>query len=425
MNATTKLAHGWVSSPEGRGTIDILWSCVVTIFLCSWSVLFLNIPRKPGRRHFLVTKLSWVAFTIFLPEVLAAFAQQQWISAYQSVSDFSQTGYSQWSLRHGFFADMGGFMLECPDYTPFPVDAHQIYYLVANDFMVFPEIEKKAIWDKNKADGFARLLTSIQVCWFALQCLGRAMQHLPISTFELSTMAFVFCTLPTFFWWRHKPLDAATTIPVCLKAQVKIKDVLRSADARKSRPFRYTPLDFVSPHPSRFDFVGPVLWGINLLFGLGGAPKHGPITSFQNSGRNPPRDARLLDWAVISIISLMYIGLHLIGWNLSFPTVLERQLWRTATLTLLASFLSYGILFIIIAWRLPAACRLFGVSGANTVLELLFLLPLWLQYSIAVTWIGSYGLARLYIIVEAFISLRALPLAAYETVNWFNFLPHV
>ncbi|EXJ71362.1 uncharacterized protein A1O5_05169 [Cladophialophora psammophila CBS 110553] len=149
---------------------------------------------------------------------------------------------------------MGGFMLESPDYTPFPVDAHQIYYLVTNKFMVLPEIDRKSIWEKNKADGFARLLTSIQVCWFALQCLGRPIQHLPISTKELSTLAFVFCTLPTFFWWRHKPLDATTTIPLRLKDQIQIKDILQSADAQKGAPSRFTPFDFVNPQPYRFDF---------------------------------------------------------------------------------------------------------------------------------------------------------------------------
>lgn len=325
MNATTKLTHGWVNSPDGRGTIDIIWSCLVTIFLCSWSVLFLNVPRKPGQRHFLATKLLWVAFTIFLPEVSAAFAQQQWISAYQSVSDFSQAGYSQWSFRHAFFADMGGFMLVCPDYVPFPVDAHHIYYLVTHGFMVFPDIEKKAIWDKNKADGFARLLTSIQVCGFALQCLGRAMQRLPISTLELSTVTFVFCTLPTFFWWRHKPLDVATTITIYLKDQDTIKDVLQSAGTRACRPFRSTPLDFVNPRHSQFDFLGPVVWGSDLLFGLGGAPKYGPITSFRNSIRKPPRGARVLDWVVISTISLIYMGLYFIAWNWAFSTALEHN----------------------------------------------------------------------------------------------------
>lgn len=425
MNATTGLAHGFVHSPDGRGTTDILWSCVLTVFLCSWSVLFLNIPLKRGRSYFLKTKLKWVAFTIFLPEVLAAFAQQQWISASQSVSDFKKISDSKWSLRHAFFADMGGIMVESPDYVPFPIDAHQLHYLITNNFMKCPSIEKEDIWDKNKADGFARLLTSVQVFWFGLQCLGRAAQHLPISTFELSTLAFIFCTLPTFFWWRHKPLDVATTIFVRLADHIRIEDVLRAAGDGASKPFELTPLGFVNPRPHRFDFVGPVTWGINILFGLGGTPKRAPITSFQNSARLPPREIALLDWVVIGTITIVYMGLHLVGWNFDFPTAIEQKLWRAATVILLGAFLSYGILFIIIAWHLPAFCRLFGIPGAETVLELLSRLPRWFQYSIAVSWIGSYGLARSYILAEAFIGLRALPLAAYNTVNWTHFLPHV
>jgi hypothetical protein len=67
---------------------------------------------------------------------------------------------------------MGGFVLEMPDYLPFPIDAHQLHYLVAHNFMAFPITDENAIRDQNKADGFARVLTSIQVLWFALQCLG-------------------------------------------------------------------------------------------------------------------------------------------------------------------------------------------------------------------------------------------------------------
>ena len=33
--------------------------------------------------------------------------------------------------------------------------------------------------------------------------------------------------------------------------------------------------------------------------------------------------------------------------------------------------------------------------------------------------------ARLFIVVEAFISIRSLPVGAYDTVNWINFLPHI
>ena len=35
--------QGWTSSPNGRGTIDIIWASIVTIFLCTWSVLCINV----------------------------------------------------------------------------------------------------------------------------------------------------------------------------------------------------------------------------------------------------------------------------------------------------------------------------------------------------------------------------------------------
>ena len=39
------LQHGWASQPNNRGTLDILWSCLFTVFLCTWVMLFLNLPR--------------------------------------------------------------------------------------------------------------------------------------------------------------------------------------------------------------------------------------------------------------------------------------------------------------------------------------------------------------------------------------------
>ena len=107
MNDTGKtLIRGWVSSPDQRGTMDVIWSCIVTTFLCSWSVLFLNVSSKHGSRPYLSTKLSWAAFTIFFPEILATIAQNQWLSARQSVSEFNKLkkpGRLEWTLTHAFF----------------------------------------------------------------------------------------------------------------------------------------------------------------------------------------------------------------------------------------------------------------------------------------------------------------------------------
>jgi hypothetical protein len=160
------------------------------------------------------------------------------------------------------------------------------------------------------------------------------------------------------------------------------------------------------------------------FWSLGADPKHGPINSFRNSARRPPRGVLVIDWAIIIVVASTYLCIHLIGWNFTFPTTVERQLWRSAAMVLLGSMVSYWLIFIIYLWLEPVICRLFGFSKVNNGVEFLRLLPLWVQYLGAAIWIGSYGTARLYLIVEAFISLRALPLAAYETVTWSSILPH-
>ena len=89
-NTTTHIVHGWVSSPNGRGTLDILRACLATVFLCTYTVLFLNIKEHTTRTKAVLYKTKWVVFTIFFPEVTTAMAAEQWRSARQSVEDFAR-----------------------------------------------------------------------------------------------------------------------------------------------------------------------------------------------------------------------------------------------------------------------------------------------------------------------------------------------
>src|ERR1700712_277358 len=60
-NGTTVRPNvGWVSSPNGRGTIDILWSCLFTGFLCSWSMLCLNIPSSEDTTIGILYRRFWL-----------------------------------------------------------------------------------------------------------------------------------------------------------------------------------------------------------------------------------------------------------------------------------------------------------------------------------------------------------------------------
>ena len=448
----SELAIGWISQPNGRGTISILQSCSLTIFLCAWSVLFLNIPaERESRWDFIKNKVRWMAFVIFFPEVLTGIAAEQWRSACQSVEDFAKLQNdwesalqesksaeevqrirsnllgiknSPWTMRHAFYADMGGLLLDCPDFTPFPIDSQQTLYLVSNNYLPFPNVEEKTIWDKNKADGFARFICIVQIGWFAIQAFGRCGQHLALSTFELSTLAYIFCTMNSFFFLRHKPLDVDT--PILLRSTTKLGEILIKAGDQARERYSETPLDFVRPPTSRSSLLAPFWFGVRAIFDWSSSHGALPIKTFGNNKTTPPRGIKVSDIVYGNFFTLGYLGIHLAGWHFSFPTPTERTLWRTTSLILLSLLIFYLLATAfgtVMAGRL--AKWIFNNHEAKTILEVASLLPRWAAFLIHFPIIFSYALARTYIIIEGFVGLRALPKSAFESVNWSDFFPHV
>src|SRR5271156_3570535 len=155
-NATTQshdlntLVHGWQSSPNSRGTIDILWSCASTLFICVWVMLHLNVPAESDTLWTLyLRKAKWLLLALLAPELLMLFASGQWASAKRSVTDMEQLGVANWSMVHAFYADSGGFMLRSPDSPHFPINAKQVHYLVVNKYLAAPAITRQEIWDKS------------------------------------------------------------------------------------------------------------------------------------------------------------------------------------------------------------------------------------------------------------------------------------
>lgn len=66
-------------------------------------------------------------------------------------------GGQTWTLRKAFFADMGGFILTSPDYPRgFPINAEQLFYLVQNDHVAFPELNEEDIKEKSKVDTLSK-----------------------------------------------------------------------------------------------------------------------------------------------------------------------------------------------------------------------------------------------------------------------------
>ena len=151
-----------------------------------------------------------------------------------------------------------------------------------------------------------------------------------------------------------------------------------------------------------------------------------PIKTFGNSKTTPPRGIKIVDIVYAHLLTLAYFGILLAGWHFSFPSPTERILWRTSSLVLLGSLIFYliAIAFGIVMAGRPAKA-LFDTHEAATILGVASLLPRWIAVLLHLPVFLIYGLARSYIIVEGFVSLRVLPKTAFESFNWSNFVPHV
>ncbi|GAW20311.1 hypothetical protein ANO14919_098130 [Xylariales sp. No.14919] len=100
---------GWVSTPNVRGTLSIIYSRATVIITAIWTILHLDVPGKAdGLMQTLSRKVRWGIFAIFAPDLLTLVAASQWVSARKSVEQMekiSDVGY--WTSVHAFYANSG------------------------------------------------------------------------------------------------------------------------------------------------------------------------------------------------------------------------------------------------------------------------------------------------------------------------------
>ena len=115
----------YVTSPNTRGTLQILWSSLTAIFLCTWTTQHLNVPQQSSpkthlqiwtrRIHRFVDRLKWLFINLLTPEFLIGKAFCDRVSAEQHSRVYKATAEEDgvlWGRSHCFFANMGGFVLD-------------------------------------------------------------------------------------------------------------------------------------------------------------------------------------------------------------------------------------------------------------------------------------------------------------------------
>lgn len=157
------LIRGWVSQPNTRGTFDLVVSCAATVFLCSWSSICVNIPTSDHSKwdHF-CDKWHMFCLSMLGPEFIFMLALGQYLRAHASMKAFHKKGKKDWTIKHSFYADMGGFTLKIHNWKTFPIDGKQLLYLIERGYINYDDIPLPQIDDKNKSDGLARSVESRQ-----------------------------------------------------------------------------------------------------------------------------------------------------------------------------------------------------------------------------------------------------------------------
>ena len=269
-----------------------------------------------------------------------------------------------------------------------PLSFRDLYDNTAVDFdfssLTVPTEDE--IKDKGKSDWLAKSLALFQTSWFVMQCIARAVEHLPVTHLEIVTLAYAAVNLVIYIFWWNKPLNVNRPVRVF----------------RKSDPNAADGNQLHGSAPSRWKSTSEKI----IVFILGGQDEDVNLSREVRVPRfwadSIPKDVAVADIIVLGV-GVCFGAIHCIAWSFSFPTYPELLIWRMSCIAITSVPVYASLIFF-----------LSQILGFRT-------LYFWGPFSGGVLYI----LVRAATLVLAFSSLRDLPPGVYETVHWTTFIPHV
>jgi len=256
---------------DTRSIYNILWSCLSTIFACTWITVHPNIPA-PGDSQWAVLKrrLAIMGYFLLTPELVIIWAARQHYTA-RYFTKFYVRNHPGWTRAHAFFLIMGGFMLHEGGKPVRVLEAKDLEELSEAGKIKWPIITKEEIADRSKGDYLSKTIVVFQTTWFIGQCIARGAYGLTVTELDVVTAAFASLTGVIYYLWWDKPFDVRCSIPVHLldgrirKIEGKIeKDVTgpQIIPSQKMSAEEITERDenaVVNPSPSSTISIHPVL----------------------------------------------------------------------------------------------------------------------------------------------------------------------
>ena len=387
----------------------------------------------------------------------------------------------KYTIQQAFFIVAGGLgvatgQFHKEDYlTVTPAGAIELARLGLLD-----PVREDVIAEKTKADYITKVIVLAQASWFIIQCLARLIAGLPLTLLEIHIVSHVFIALLMYMCWFSKPYNVSEPIVMTdqrvietaalftLHANIEdvklrekrcvLKDPLdvsslaqlhkidddhlrRSTTTLAQRALQRTKANNVhfvyyeSPKiviQQRSTFLSPMLPDLKKSPGDWTSSKEASMLQGKKNRKLVDVLLAILPsepWSTWVYILFISIGaFHLSAWNADFPTPIERWMWRAAGLAVVGlpvEFVALTVLSLFSAiliglgdstgkknaWRLVChhACYTIGVFVLFFTHGACFL---------------CVSLGRLFLLVEAFASLRRPPMGTYQTVSWTQGWPH-
>ncbi|PVG02864.1 hypothetical protein CPB86DRAFT_750855 [Serendipita vermifera] len=412
-----------------RKLIDIIWSCLTTIFACTWLTLHPNIPPPVENRdigfsrkcsskikRFLRHQLVPFLVALTAPEWVLAWALQQRLVANQIARE------GDWTRTHGFFVSMGGFhaftreskeksCVTCSSDTPwYPLHRSEVMGLFEKGDIELP-LEAE-IQDKSKTDWLAKTLVILQTTWFVVQCIARRAAHLPLSELEVVTLAYTTVNVGIYAAWWDKPRNVDRPVRVYIPSDVAEERRLKQRQSKDvSDSLGKKIMKLILPGIDTEDYTD--------LDKFAGVPTFYPGNLSDSDNMSAPV-------LVSSVVGTVFGAIHCIAWSYPFPSHAEQVLWRLSSIAIIGVPV---LLFIVgvtenmldrIDQR-PYRTR--WLSLVTKVIEHVIVDP----FAVIFVSLGPllYVVSRVVTFVLAFKTLASLPADAFHTIPWTKWIPHI